>query len=43
MVEDEGIVREAARLALEHGGYRVIEAGDGPEALAVWERCPARI
>jgi PAS domain S-box-containing protein len=43
LVEDEGIVREAARLALEHGGYRVIEAGDGPEALEIWERCPARI
>ena len=34
MVEDEGIVREAARLALERGGYRVFEAGDGPEALS---------
>jgi two-component system cell cycle sensor histidine kinase/response regulator CckA len=43
IVEDEGIVREAARLALERGGYRVFEAGDGPEALAVWERCPVRI
>jgi CheY-like chemotaxis protein len=43
IVEDEGIVREAARLALERGGYRVFEAGDGPEALAVWERCPIRI
>jgi two-component system, cell cycle sensor histidine kinase and response regulator CckA len=43
MVEDEGIVREASRLALEHGGYRVFEAGDGPEALEIWERCPAHI
>ena len=43
MVEDEGIVREAARLALEHGGYRVFEAGDGPAALEVWERLPAHI
>jgi two-component system, cell cycle sensor histidine kinase and response regulator CckA len=43
MVEDEGIVREAARLALERGGYRVFEAGDGPEALAIWERCPVPI
>jgi len=43
MVEDEGIVREAARLALERGGYRVFEAADGPEALAVYERCPTRI
>ena len=43
IVEDEGIVREAARLVLERGGYRVFEAGDGPEALAIWERCPVRI
>jgi two-component system, cell cycle sensor histidine kinase and response regulator CckA len=43
IVEDEGIVREAARLALERGGYRVFEAGDGPNALAVWEQCPTRI
>ena len=43
IVEDEGIVREAARLALERGGYRVFEAGDGPEALMVWEQCPVRI
>ncbi len=42
-VEDEGIVREAGRLALERGGYEVFEASDGPEALAAWERCPARI
>jgi PAS domain S-box-containing protein len=43
IVEDEGIVREAARLTLERGGYRVFEAADGPEALAVWEGCPLRI
>jgi CheY-like chemotaxis protein len=43
IVEDEGIVREAARLALERDGYRVFEAADGPEALAVWERSPIRI
>jgi PAS domain S-box-containing protein len=43
MVEDESIVREAARLALERGGYRVFEAGDGPEALQLWERSPGHI
>jgi PAS domain S-box-containing protein len=43
IVEDEGIVREAARLTLERGGYRVFEAGDGPEALMVWERRPVGI
>src|ERR1035437_9256036 len=43
IVEDEGIVREAARLALERGGHRVFEAGDGTEALTIWEHCPVRI
>jgi two-component system, cell cycle sensor histidine kinase and response regulator CckA len=43
MVEDEGIVREAARLALERSGYRVFEAAHGPDALRVWDRCPARV
>ena len=43
IVEDESIVREAARLALEGGGYRVFEAPDGPSALALWERSPVRI
>ncbi len=43
IVEDEAIVRESAKLTLERGGYRVFEAGDGPDALAVWERCPAHI
>ncbi len=43
IVEDEGIVREAARLALERAGYNVLEAADGPAALAVWDRSLARI
>ena len=28
---------------LFRSGYRVFEAGDGPEALTIWERCPVRI
>jgi CheY-like chemotaxis protein len=34
LVEDEAGVREFTRLALLRLGYRVIEAGDGAEALA---------
>jgi PAS domain S-box-containing protein len=43
LVEDEPSVRELARLTLEHGGYRVFEAADGPEALNVWEKSPVHI
>jgi PAS domain S-box-containing protein len=43
LVEDEPSVRELARLTLEQGGYRVFEAADGPEAIAVWEKSPVRI
>jgi PAS domain S-box-containing protein len=43
LVEDEPSVRELARLTLEQGGYRVFEAGDGPEALSVWEKSPVHI
>ncbi|MGO8838578.1 MAG: response regulator [Limisphaerales bacterium] len=38
LVEDEPVVREMARTTLESGGYRVIEAGDGREALTIWDR-----
>ncbi len=43
IVEDEGIVREAARLALERAGYNVLEAADGPSALTIWDRSKVRI
>jgi PAS domain S-box-containing protein len=43
LVEDEPSVRELARLTLEQGGYRVFEAGDGPEAMTVWEKSPVHI
>jgi PAS domain S-box-containing protein len=36
LVEDEEIVRELARLILERSGFRVLEAGDGNAALALW-------
>jgi CheY-like chemotaxis protein len=36
LVDDEGVIREAARAVLEGHGYRVLCAGDGVEALAVY-------
>jgi CheY-like chemotaxis protein len=36
VVEDEPSVRRTAVIALRKNGYDVLEAGSGPEALAVW-------
>jgi two-component system cell cycle sensor histidine kinase/response regulator CckA len=38
LVEDDEVLRHAARLALEQAGYQIIEAGDGMEALKVAEQ-----
>src|SRR5262249_40359160 len=38
LVEDEETVRQMTRLVLQHGGYEVLEAADGVEALAQAER-----
>ncbi len=38
IVEDEGGVRRSLKLLLEQEGYRVLEAGDGVEALEVASR-----
>ena len=38
LVEDEPVVRKMARTTLESGGYAVIEAGDGREALNIWDQ-----
>jgi PAS domain S-box-containing protein len=38
LVEDEPSVRRSVRSVLEKHGYRVHEAGNGDEALVVWER-----
>ena len=37
VVEDEPTVREMARATLEEGGYQVLEAADGREALRMWD------
>lgn len=38
LVEDEALVRSVARQFLEAGGYRVIEAADGIEAVEIYRR-----
>ncbi|GLH69380.1 hypothetical protein GETHPA_09130 [Geothrix rubra] len=43
LVEDETDVRRVVRMMLEGGGYRVLEAGDGAEALALLAREAAAI
>jgi nitrogen-specific signal transduction histidine kinase len=43
LVEDEAVVRSLTRLVLERQGYRVLEAGDGVEALRVWGANQGRI
>jgi CheY-like chemotaxis protein len=37
IVEDEAAVRILTRVVLERHGYKVLEAGDGVEALRVWQ------
>ncbi len=36
LVEDEKGIRDVVALGLRRYGYRVFEAGDGPEAIQVW-------
>jgi CheY-like chemotaxis protein len=43
LVEDQAPVREFVRRALEYGGYEVVEANNGYEALAIVSRDPAAI
>ncbi len=43
LVEDEENVREFAREALSESGYRLLEAGDGAQALALLAAAPGSI
>ena len=43
LVEDEHAVRLATRYYLERGGYRVLEAGSGVEAIECCTKYPGRI
>jgi signal transduction histidine kinase len=40
VAEDEASVRKSVRIFLERAGYTVIDAADGVEALAAFERAP---
>jgi len=39
VVEDEDQLRTLIRMILTRLGYRIIEAGSGPEALDIWGKC----
>ena len=43
LVEDEDAVREFARAALQHFGYRVLQASTGKDALETWKWHSSRI
>ncbi len=43
VVDDDGGVRRLAMQALTQGGYSVVEADSGPEALAAWDEHGGRI
>ena len=43
LVEDEALVRRLARRILQHHGYRILEAGSGPETLSVWNEHASEI
>ena len=40
VVDDEEHVRKTVGLALKQGGYEVLEAADGEEAIAAIQSCP---
>ncbi len=43
VVEDEPVVRQLTRSVLEEHGYKVLDAGDGVEALQIWEQHQSRV
>lgn len=40
IIDDDDMVREALGVIMKHLSYRVVEAGDGPEALQLFARTP---
>lgn len=38
LVEDEAVIRDLAHLILREQGYRVLEAANGVEAVAIWRK-----
>ena len=42
LVDDEPLIVQQARDYLEHGGFRVLSAGDGRQALALAREVEAR-
>jgi PAS domain S-box-containing protein len=37
LVDDEKAIRDMVALGLQHYGYQVLQAGNGPEAIKVWD------
>jgi CheY-like chemotaxis protein len=43
LVEDEDGIRAMAKMFLEKNGYSVLEAENGPDAVAIWEKRQSQI
>ncbi len=43
LIDDEATIRQPLRRSLEHCGYRVLEAADGPQGLEIYNRERERI
>jgi two-component system, chemotaxis family, chemotaxis protein CheY len=43
IIDDSALVRKLVRIPLQSGGYGVMEAGDGAEALAKLQKEPAQL
>lgn len=43
IAEDEAAIREFVVINLRRGGYEVLEAGDGEEALELYDSCGGEI